>query len=51
MTIKFKQESSGLELLGIIVLAILGVAISYYYNFIEKIYVWSILYKSPMLMT
>ncbi len=46
MAINFKQQSSLLELLCIIVLAILGVAISYYYDFIEKMYIWSVLHKS-----
>ena len=46
MAINFKQQSSLLELLCIIVLAILGVAISYYYDFLENMYLWSILHKS-----
>ncbi len=46
MAIHFKQQSSWLELLCIIVLALIGVAISYHYDFIEKMYVWSILHKS-----
>jgi hypothetical protein len=42
----FKQQSSLLELLSIIVLAILGVGISYYFDLIEKIYQWSRPYES-----
>ena len=49
MAINFKQQSPWLEVLGIIVLAILGVAISYYYDFIEKMYLWSILDESHLI--
>ncbi|MGA9755570.1 MAG: hypothetical protein WBV23_10560 [Desulfobaccales bacterium] len=49
MAINFKQQSSLLELLCIIVLAILGVAISYYYDFIEEMYIWSVLHKSHLI--
>jgi hypothetical protein len=42
----FKQQSSLLELLCILVLAILGLAISYYFDFIEKMRLWIALHKS-----
>jgi len=49
MAINLKQQSPLLEVLGIIVLAILGAAISYYYDFIEKMYLWSILDESHLI--
>jgi hypothetical protein len=49
MTMNLKQQSPWLEVLGIIVLAFLCVAISYYYDFIEKMYLWSILDESHLI--